>query len=140
MKTKYCRECGVSIETNSINRTTRGRSLCMSCIYGRTRRNVGDIAFEVETCVDLPLVEGTTDADINRARYERSYHKTFDDAYARARRVYPEDKFGAVTISTVQWLDQHHDTDCAGIEYGWEVVADPIEYSGETSLPTAWNG
>lgn len=131
MKAKYCQDCGSEIDQPYCGKSIRGRKLCDLCIFSRTRRNPGDEGFEVEWCWELPLIEGTTDADMDGAKWKRSYHKTLSDAMAMAQRQLPNDKFGAVEITPVRWEDQYPETDMEGRCYRWEPTGQSIEYSGD---------
>lgn len=55
--------------------------------------------YEVEICVELPFVEGTTDADIDRAKYVRRDFATRDEAIKHAIANLDRDKFGSVVVT-----------------------------------------
>ena len=56
--------------------------------------------FEVEWCVELPIVPGTkNDADIDRAKYARADFADKPAAMAYAKSVLPKDCFGAVRVT-----------------------------------------
>ena len=56
--------------------------------------------FEVEWCVELPIVTGTTnDADIDRAKYARVDFADKTVAMAYAKSILPKDCFGAVRVT-----------------------------------------
>lgn len=120
---KTCAECGGEIPQ------TRGRKLCDACFTSRVKREIGDQAFQVEWCYDLPLEEDGS-AIIDAAKYRRNYFKTFESAMNRATFVYKEDKFGAVMITPVIWVDQHPDTEHSELEFRWEACGESKEYSG----------
>jgi hypothetical protein len=93
---------------------------------------LGDEAWKVEWCYELPSVEGTSDADIDRAKYKYRIFMCREMAEKFARICYPDDKFGAVHIYPVTFEDPHADTKYAGIrsQFRWAETGDAIEYSG----------
>jgi hypothetical protein len=90
---------------------------------------LGDRAFEVEWCFHLPRFEDGT-CDIDGAKHKRRFARTIEDAFAIAREVYPQDKFGSVTITPVEWIDPYKE----GIRqlYRWEYVGDSKHFDDAT--------
>lgn len=100
----------------------------------KPKAKLGDEAWEVEWCDNLPL-NGAGEGLLDKAHYVRRYAGTLREAMQAAKKVYPQDQFGAVRITLVRWIDPHADTEDAGrsSQFRWEPIADPIEYSGEAA-------
>lgn len=129
---KVCIGCGKEIEG-------RGRILCSNCFTLTMSDDpkdrgakLGDEAFEVEWCSDLPS-DGYGGVDMDQAKYNSRVFKSKQWAETFARIVYPKDKFGGVRLTRVILEDPYADTKYAGIrsQFQWEPVGDPWEYSGE---------
>jgi hypothetical protein len=58
----------------------------------------------VETCVDLPRIEGTNDCDIDAAKYVRIECATKERAIEIAKQLLPKDCFGAVQIIPFEYV------------------------------------
>ena len=82
--------------------------------------------FEVEWCVELPIVPGTkNDADIDRAKYARTDFADKPVAMAFAKTVLPKDCFGAVRVTEFEMQEIEPGVPAWDREY----VADPDEVS-----------
>lgn len=90
---------------------------------------LGESAWEVEWCYELPTVEGCNDADIDRAKFSRSMVKSKEAAMELAKKVYPLDKFGAVKITPMEYRDDIGEGIAA--LFDWAAAGDSIEYSGD---------
>ena len=66
--------------------------------------------WEVEWCTELPCVEGTNDADIDRAKYQRADYPTKSEAMKVAKRVLRFDQFGSVRVT--QFHSERYEPDC----------------------------
>ncbi len=55
--------------------------------------------WEVEVCVNIPRIEGTTDADIDAAKYERSDFATKREAIRYAKANLHRDHWGCIRVS-----------------------------------------
>lgn len=92
-------------------------------------RRLGERGFEVEWCDLLPMIEGTNppEADMDKARWRRKLFKTKDEAIAFAKQVLPEDKFGSVRVTPVEWQDPIGEN--LWPTFCWEYIGDSIEIS-----------
>lgn len=68
---------------------------------------LGDEGYEVEWCSEIPLIPGTTDGDLDKAKYHRKVVRTKAEAWKLAKEVYPRDAFSSVRISPVKFSDPY---------------------------------
>ena len=106
-----------------------GRTRPLASLPPPKRPELGQTGFEVDWCYELPLIDGSTDADMDNQKRHVVVCPTMEKAMELAKKVYPLDKFGAVLITPVEYKDPYGD----GIwqTYTWECIGDPIEYSGD---------
>jgi hypothetical protein len=91
----------------------------------KTRRKLL-AGFEVEWCFALPIIEGTNDCDPGNARYARADFAEKSKALAFAKKMLPQDCFGAVQVTEFEMRQFE-----VGIPaYYREYIGDPIEVSG----------
>jgi hypothetical protein len=92
---------------------------------------LGDEAYKVEWCCELPLEADGKTAIIDAAKYYRRLFPSLKLAEVFARKILPKDKFGSVLIYPVRFTDPHYDSEFAGIrsEFCWEATGDAIEVS-----------
>lgn len=96
------------------------------------RPTVGDECWEVEWCAGVPLVEGTTDADMDRADYRVRRFTNRDAALQFAREIYPKDYFGAVSITPIRFEPYDEDHIDAYPHAGfWQAIGESEHYEGE---------
>lgn len=89
---------------------------------------IGDKAWMIEYCTDLPCVRGTRYADLDKAIYKRFVYPTREEAIFEAVKSSPLDCFRKVQYWEVQLIDPHS----KGIRstFKWEIIGDVYEYSG----------
>lgn len=92
---------------------------------------LGDTAFEVETCVSIPLNE-FGDSDLDRAVNRRYIVATKDAALEMAKRLLPKDAFGSVVVTPIEFVDPYGDG--MPSTFAWEPVGDSLHYSGEETF------
>lgn len=92
---------------------------------------VGDEAFEVEWCSDLPRNE-YGDADMDRAVMHIRTFKTKGAAMRYARQVYHRDAFGSVSITPVRFMPYDADDAARLPTIGfWDSCGHTEHYEGE---------
>lgn len=129
MKTKICAGCGDPIKP------ARGRKLCVECCSilwsdGPRHPKLGDEAWKVEWCYELPLVSGTKDADVDAAKYRSKIFTSKQFAERYGRMCAPHDQFGGPLIYPVRFVDPWDDVpEVAGQQrhFRWEESGDPCE-------------
>lgn len=94
----------------------------------KVKRELGTRAWEVEWCVEIPLTE-SGDTDMDNAVYKRRIVATKEEALVVAKEVYPQDQWGAVAVTEVEFIDPYDDN--IPQTFRWEYVSDSIHYSGE---------
>ena len=95
------------------------------------RPQLGDRMFEVEWCTKIPRDENG-DADLDRATYRIGMVATREAALALAKKVYPQDQFGCVAVTEMEYSDELGDGVPA--TFLWLAVADSQHYSGENGF------
>lgn len=94
----------------------------------KTQYRLGDHAYEVEWCTNLPVDE-FGDSDLDAAEYVHVICPTRKAADAKAREVYPQDQFGAVRITEVELVDPYGER--IRRTYVWEAIGHSDHYEGE---------
>lgn len=89
---------------------------------------LGDRAFEVEWCYELPLDE-FGDANLDCAKQAVRYVPTHEEALAVAKKVFPKDQFGSVRITPVEYTDPFGDR--VPSTYLWEAHGESEFYDGD---------
>jgi len=110
----------------------KGRRLCIGCAamdISNSNFKKGEEGFEVEWCYDLPLVPGTSDAEVDKAAFRSKVVRTEKDARMLANWTLKLDKFGAVRVTPVRLVDPHEGTEYAGLKLEWEHTGDGFEVS-----------
>lgn len=74
--------------------------------------------FEVEWVTHIPLDE-FGDRDIDNATHKYHVLRTKDEAIDYARKVYPQDKFGAVMISEMKYDEETMCHECVAGPWYW---------------------
>lgn len=89
--------------------------------------------YEVQWCSNLPMIEGTTDADIDKAEYTMRDFDTQAEAVALAKQIIIDrlDAFGAVIVTEFQMEEYEPGIPAWHREY----VSDPIEISSKDCYP-----
>ena len=95
----------------------------------KKRPELGDRAFEVEWCIEIPNYPDSEDRDIDNAKYRRRIVATKDDALSLAKEVYPQDQFGAVTVTPVEFIDPYEEN--IPKTFRWDYCGDSLHYSGD---------
>lgn len=68
----------------------------------KRRPRVGDTAWHVDWCADLPWDPETESCDIDRADYRTEVYWSQAAAEKRAKAVLPKDAFGSVKVTPVE--------------------------------------
>jgi len=90
---------------------------------------LGERAFEVEWCSEIPIDPVTQDRNLDAAVYHVKICRTAEEALAFAKTVYPQDQFGSVAITPVE-LQDPYGRDIRRT-FAWEYVGDSIHYDGQ---------
>jgi len=91
---------------------------------------VGDVAWEVEWCSEIPKTEFGDD-DIDGAVRHKRYFRTRDAAMKYAAYVFPEDKVGSVMVTKMEFKAYNEDDSLRYPTVGfWEEIADAEHYEG----------
>jgi hypothetical protein len=77
-------------------------------------RKIPERGYEVESMIDLPLIDG--EADYDSAKYKRAYVATHDEAVKLARQWLPTDFWGGIRITEYELCDGDAPL-CNSIEY-----------------------
>lgn len=92
-------------------------------------KTLGMRAWEVEWCEEIPYDEEAQSHDFDNATYRYRVFRDKAKAEAFAREVYPQDHFGSVSITEVEWTDPYHED--IPRTFRWEAVGEPEFYEGE---------
>lgn len=79
-------------------------------------KSIGQKAWEVEWCSEVPLIPGTKDADMDQAKYHVALFPNVGLARSFAKRILPKDWFGSVRLTPMEAVDEYD----IGRATGWE--------------------
>lgn len=92
---------------------------------------VGDKCWEVEWCTEIPVDENG-DSDMDRAKLHVERFQFAEEAMEFARDVFPQDQFGAVAITLMQFC-AYDDYDALRYPHAgfWDAAGETYHYEGE---------